>query len=74
MHMFRVLGGERQTADDFSVTLTVTFLLHVGRAPIIALYADLSTPVPIYVSGALFVVAGFIALLLPFEPRGKASI
>ena len=48
--------------------------MHVGRAPIIALYADLSTPVPIYVSGALFVVAGFIALLLPFEPRGKASI
>ena len=29
---------------------------------------------PIYVSGALFVVDGFIALLLPFEPRGKASI
>ena len=56
------------------MTLTVTFLLHVGQAPIIALYADLSTPVPIYVSGALFVVAGFIALLLPFEPRGKASI
>ncbi|KAI0769081.1 sugar transporter [Trametes elegans] len=44
------------------------------QAPIIALYADLSTPVPIYVSGALFLVSGFIALLLPFEPRGKASI
>ncbi|KAI0754771.1 sugar transporter [Daedaleopsis nitida] len=43
-------------------------------APIIALYADLTTPVPIYVSGTLFVVAGFIALLLPFEPRGRASI
>ncbi|KAI0786187.1 MFS general substrate transporter [Abortiporus biennis] len=43
-------------------------------APIVALYADLSTPVPIYVSGALFIVAGVIALLLPFEPRGKASI
>jgi len=43
-------------------------------APIIALYADLTTAVPIYVSGALFIVAGFIALLLPFEPRGKASL
>ncbi|PIL22728.1 MFS general substrate transporter [Ganoderma sinense ZZ0214-1] len=43
-------------------------------APIIALYADLTTPVPIYVSGALFVVAGLIAVLLPFEPRGKAAI
>ncbi|RPD62611.1 MFS general substrate transporter [Lentinus tigrinus ALCF2SS1-7] len=43
-------------------------------APIIALYADLSTPVPIYVSGALFLLSGLIALLLPFEPRGKASL
>jgi len=43
-------------------------------APIIALYANLQTSVPIYISGALFIVAGFIALLLPFEPRGKASL
>ncbi len=44
------------------------------QAPIIALYANLETAVPVYVSGALFLVSGFIALLLPFEPRGKASI
>lgn len=43
-------------------------------APIIALYANLATSVPIYVSGALFLLSGFIALLLPFEPRGKASL
>lgn len=43
-------------------------------APIVALYANLQTSVPIYISGALFIVAGFIALLLPFEPRGKASL
>ncbi|KAM5543414.1 hypothetical protein V8D89_002665 [Ganoderma adspersum] len=43
-------------------------------APIIALYADLTTPVPIYVSGALFIAAGLIAVLLPFEPRGRAAI
>ncbi|KAI0086900.1 MFS general substrate transporter [Irpex rosettiformis] len=43
-------------------------------APIIALYADLNTPVPIYLSGALFLFSGLIALLLPFESRGKASI
>ncbi|PCH39861.1 MFS general substrate transporter [Wolfiporia cocos MD-104 SS10] len=43
-------------------------------APIIALYANLATAVPIYVSGALFIVAGLIALLIPFEPRGKASM
>lgn len=44
------------------------------QAPIIALYADLKTSAPIYTSGTLFLVSGFIALLLPFEPRGKASI
>ncbi|KAH7100322.1 MFS general substrate transporter [Auriculariales sp. MPI-PUGE-AT-0066] len=43
-------------------------------APIIALYADLRTSVPIWISGAIFIVAGLIALLLPFEPRGKASL
>ncbi|CUA71355.1 putative MFS-type transporter PB1E7,08c [Schizosaccharomyces pombe 972h-] [Rhizoctonia solani] len=42
-------------------------------APIIALYADLSTSVPIYVSGALFILAGLVALLLPFEPRETAK-
>ncbi|KAI0754770.1 MFS general substrate transporter [Daedaleopsis nitida] len=43
-------------------------------APLIALYTDLRTSVPIYVSGTLFIVAGLVALLLPFEPRGRASI
>ncbi|KAJ7119935.1 major facilitator superfamily domain-containing protein [Mycena crocata] len=43
-------------------------------APIIALYADLTTSVPIYISGALFLVSGFITLLLPFESRGRASL
>ncbi|GJE87464.1 MFS sugar transporter [Phanerochaete sordida] len=43
-------------------------------APIIALYANLATAVPIYVAGALFIVAGLISLLMPFEPRGRASI
>lgn len=45
-----------------------------SQAPIIALYADLSTSVPIYVAGTLFLVSGLLALLLPFEPRGRASI
>lgn len=41
-------------------------------SPLIVLKADLSTPAPIYTSGALFLAAGAIALLLPFEMRGKA--
>ncbi|KAI0032773.1 MFS general substrate transporter [Vararia minispora EC-137] len=43
-------------------------------SPIVALYANLSSPVPIFVSGTLFLVAGALALLLPFEPRGKAAL
>ena len=43
-------------------------------APIIAIYADINTPVPVYVSGALFIVAGLLVVTLPFESRGKASL
>ncbi|KAL2372396.1 MFS transporter, metabolite:H+ symporter [Blastomyces gilchristii SLH14081] len=43
-------------------------------APIIALFADLETAVPVYVSGVLFIVASVLVMLLPFESRGKASL
>jgi len=43
-------------------------------APIIAIFANLETAAPVYVSGALFIVAGILTMLLPFEPRGKASL
>jgi len=43
-------------------------------APIIALYANLSTAVPVYISGGLIFMAGGLALLIPYEPRGKASM
>ena len=61
------------------IAFLLAFTLHIRtysshRAPIIALYADLTTSVPIYVSGAIFIAAGFIALLIPFEPRGRASL
>lgn len=46
----------------------------MSQAPIIALYANLETATPVYISGALIIFAGFLALLLPYEPRGKASI
>jgi MFS family permease len=41
---------------------------------LIVVYADLTTSVPIYISGALFIVAGCLILLLPYEPRGKTSL
>lgn len=43
-------------------------------SPIIALYANLTSSVPIYISGALFIVSGVLFLALPFEPRGHASM
>jgi len=49
-------------------------LLAFSQSPIIALYADLTTAVPVYISGGLILFAGALALVLPFEPRGKASL
>jgi hypothetical protein len=43
-------------------------------APIVAMFADLETSAPVYVSGALFIAAGILVLILPFESRGKASM
>ncbi|EJF60265.1 MFS general substrate transporter [Dichomitus squalens LYAD-421 SS1] len=42
--------------------------------PVIALYANLETAVPVYISGGLIIGSGVLTLLLPYEPRGKASI
>ncbi|QRV76924.1 major facilitator superfamily transporter [Ceratobasidium sp. AG-Ba] len=62
---------DRGTGNGIAATANRIFGI---MAPIIALYANLSTSVPIYISGALFILGGLIALLLPFEPRGKASL
>ncbi|KAH8091047.1 MFS general substrate transporter [Cristinia sonorae] len=43
-------------------------------APIIALYSNLTTSVPIWIAAALFISAGLLSFLLPFDPRGKASL
>jgi hypothetical protein len=43
-------------------------------APVVAMYANLETSAPVYVSGALFIAAGVLVLILPFESRGKASL
>lgn len=43
-------------------------------APIIAMFANLETAAPVYVSGALFITAGILVVFQPFESRGKASL
>jgi hypothetical protein len=53
--------------SKYAITLLV-------QAPVIAMFANLKTAVPVYIAGGLILFAGCIALLLPYEPRGKASI
>ncbi|KAA8645608.1 hypothetical protein EYZ11_010709 [Aspergillus tanneri] len=43
-------------------------------APIIAIVAGVESSSPVYVSGALFLAAGVLVLLVPYETRGRASI
>lgn len=56
-----------------AITATANRIFGV-MAPIIAMYGNLETSAPVYVSGALFIAAGALALILPFEPMGKASL
>lgn len=42
-------------------------------APIIAAYIGIDTDMPVWISAALFVVAGIVFLVLPFETRGRAA-
>ncbi|KIM38934.1 hypothetical protein M413DRAFT_29849 [Hebeloma cylindrosporum] len=41
---------------------------------IIALYANLTTAVPVYIAGAMTISGGLLALFFPYEPRGRSSI
>ena len=62
---------DRGTGNALAATANRVFGI---MAPIIAIYADLNSAAPVYVSGALFIAAGVLVLALPFEPRGKASL
>ncbi|KAF8840640.1 MFS general substrate transporter [Paxillus ammoniavirescens] len=62
---------DRGTGNGLTSTATRVFGV---IAPVIALYANLATAVPVYIAGGLVIFAGFLALLLPYEPRGKVSI
>jgi hypothetical protein len=42
-------------------------------APIIAAYVGIDTDMPIWISAALFMVAGLVFLVLPYETRGRAA-
>ncbi|KAF4617501.1 hypothetical protein D9613_006442 [Agrocybe pediades] len=62
---------DRGTGNALTATANRVFGV---MAPIIALYANLTTSVPIFIAGAIFLLAGVVALALPYESRGKASL
>ena len=62
---------DRGTGNALTATANRVFGI---MAPIVAIYANLETAAPVYVSGTLFIAAGLLTILLPFEPRGKASL
>lgn len=62
---------DRGTGNALAATANRVFGI---MAPIVAMYANLETSVPVYVSGALFIAAGILVTLLPFESQGKASL
>ena len=62
---------DRGTGNALTATANRVFGI---MAPIVAIYANLNTAAPVYVSGALFIAAGLLTTLLPFEPLGKASL
>lgn len=41
--------------------------------PVMSLYLDINNGQPVFISGALFIVAGFLFMLLPYETRGRAA-
>lgn len=61
----------RGTGNALTATANRVFGI---MAPIIAMFANLETAAPVYTSGALFIVAGLLVLLMPFETQGKASL
>ncbi|KAJ5096359.1 hypothetical protein NUU61_005715 [Penicillium alfredii] len=65
------LTKDRGTGNALTASANRVFGI---MAPIIAMFANLETAAPVYVSGALFIVAGLLVLLMPFESRGKASL
>lgn len=62
---------DRGTGNGLTSTASRVFGV---LAPVVALYANLATAVPVYIAGGLIIFAGSLALLLPYEPRGKVSI
>ena len=65
------LTKDRGTGNALTASANRVFGI---MSPVIAMYANLKTAIPVYVSGALFLAAGILVVLMPYESRGKASL
>lgn len=63
--------ASRGTGNALTATANRVFGI---MAPIVAMFGDLTTSVPVYVSGALFILAGALVFILPYESRGTAAL
>ncbi|RMY70845.1 hypothetical protein D0863_05523 [Hortaea werneckii] len=62
--------AHRGTGNGISIALNRVMGI---LSAVIATYADTSTPVPIYLCAALYIVMGIVAGVFPFEPMGSRS-
>ncbi|BCR91755.1 putative sugar transporter [Aspergillus chevalieri] len=65
------LTKDRGTGNALTASSSRVFGI---MAPIIAMFADLNTAAPVYLSGVLFIAAGVVVMLIPYESRGRASL
>ncbi|KAF4125472.1 Major Facilitator Superfamily [Geosmithia morbida] len=62
---------QRGTGNALTATCNRIFGI---MAPIIAMFSDLETSAPVYTSGALFIAAGLVVLIMPYESRGRSAM
>lgn len=72
--VFGIMAVSAETCPSGWVAGCADFECAFFLQPIIAMFANLETAAPVYTSGALFIVAGLLVLLMPFETQGKASL
>ncbi|KAJ6018201.1 Sugar transporter [Penicillium sp. IBT 35674x] len=65
------LTKDRGTGNALTASANRVFGI---MSPIIAIFANLETAIPVYVSGALFLSAGIMVVSMPYESQGKASL
>ncbi|KEQ75698.1 MFS general substrate transporter [Aureobasidium namibiae CBS 147.97] len=63
-------SAHRGTGNGIAIALNRVMGI---MSAIVATYANTSTPVPIYICAALYIVMAAVAAAFPFEPMGKRS-